>query len=751
MALARFPRVRLIVLFAVAVMPLWTACSENSVWGESTESVASLLQSGNHEFLRHIDYDRIRVSDVDHLGPGAAYYLAIVYRSLGMDRVAAELADREQRRGTAEWDRRSGELLASMQLENESYRDAAETARRIGERFPEDDGPRRLHARALYELERYEALLELFDELDPDGRGIAASLEGRTGDEPSFLSDEMLLYRLVAARELGRPNWQKEFLQFFRNRPARDVHGRLALYVSYRRNVAAEFSATDRVLFEARRLLAAGDVRGGYETFVAYLEQGDAVVTESVSADVARAALGAGELRSAAGLLSQLVEEDSTREDPVYEDSIRRRLLFDAGRLYRWAGDVSLAARVLSQSLAYAEDGAFQRTLWYYLNSVVRSDPDGAVDELARYAKRFDEPAYFADLYEELIGALAERQRWELLWLLYQATEDHISPGTAAQLQVLLSHLIADGLIPVAAGREADLSRELLLRAAEQTDSLFYYLVATAALGREPDLLSAGDADSAENRDDETGSDPLVEFIHGYFAFGLPEYAYREAVARAGELSPDSLVEIGDRLARRGFVTEGLRLHTRAARRMTAPVTEDMARRIYPRGFHQTVREAAELHGIPISVLFALIREESFFDPDVVSHAGAIGLAQLMPETAADMAQRMRMAEEPRLTDAVTNIQIGAYYLANLSERFTPVSRALAAYNGGQGRVRRWQANRGDLGSFLFFEAIPFVETRGYVRKVLVSAVYYGYVYEQISSDSTVRGFFPDLHSVNQE
>lgn len=93
------------------------------------------------------------------------------------------------------------------------------------------------------------------------------------------------------------------------------------------------------------------------------------------------------------------------------------------------------------------------------------------------------------------------------------------------------------------------------------------------------------------------------------------------------------------------------------------------------------IEAAADRHGVPPELLTALVWSESAFSADAVSHAGAIGLAQLMPGTAA------MMNVDPH--DPRQNLEGGARYLAAQLDRFGSVDLALAAYNAGPARVAR--------------------------------------------------------------
>ena len=162
----------------------------------------------------------------------------------------------------------------------------------------------------------------------------------------------------------------------------------------------------------------------------------------------------------------------------------------------------------------------------------------------------------------------------------------------------------------------------------------------------------------------------------------------------------------------------------------------------YPQAYKDAVEVVAKSTSIPIHLFYGLIREESYFDAGIRSHSGAVGLTQLMPDTARDMANRMGLGVID-LRNPEENLLIGAVYLSYLYKQFGNWLDALLAYNSGLGRMRTWNRIYGELPGQLFLEAVPFLETREYGRKVLASAVAYGYLYYDQSPTETVRLLFP--------
>jgi soluble lytic murein transglycosylase len=161
----------------------------------------------------------------------------------------------------------------------------------------------------------------------------------------------------------------------------------------------------------------------------------------------------------------------------------------------------------------------------------------------------------------------------------------------------------------------------------------------------------------------------------------------------------------------------------------------------YPRGYAALVEPLAASAGIPLHVLYGLVREESYFDADVVSSAGAVGLSQLMPATAGGVARSLRIAE-PDLRDPTTNLILGVRHLQDLMRSVDNPTRALLAYNAGLSRLRQWERAAGGLPADLFVESVPIAETRGYVRKILVSAVMYAFLYRDADPRETALSFF---------
>jgi soluble lytic murein transglycosylase len=149
----------------------------------------------------------------------------------------------------------------------------------------------------------------------------------------------------------------------------------------------------------------------------------------------------------------------------------------------------------------------------------------------------------------------------------------------------------------------------------------------------------------------------------------------------------------------------------------------------FPLLYTDLVTGHAAQNGLPQDWVYAVIRQESAFDADVASHAGAIGLMQLMPGTARDMARELGRPAPGRLDliDPALNVALGTRYLATMRERFGGNEvLATAAYNAGPGAVSRWLPQE-VLPADLWMISIPYEETRNYVRRVLTYRAIYAH------------------------
>lgn len=154
----------------------------------------------------------------------------------------------------------------------------------------------------------------------------------------------------------------------------------------------------------------------------------------------------------------------------------------------------------------------------------------------------------------------------------------------------------------------------------------------------------------------------------------------------------------------------------------------------YKLAYTELIVSEAEKNDLDPALVAAVIFCESGYRPAVTSGAGAKGLMQLMPATAAEVAEKLGMVTytEEKLTEPEVNIALGCWYLRFLIDEFQSEKAAIAAYNAGPGRTKSWLKEYGadDEGCPLY---IPYPETEKYVQKVTAARRMYAKLYPELA------------------
>lgn len=233
------------------------------------------------------------------------------------------------------------------------------------------------------------------------------------------------------------------------------------------------------------------------------------------------------------------------------------------------------------------------------------------------------------------------------------------------------------------------------------------------------------------------GEDP--HFLAGLelLRLGFPDAASLELLAIArGVLPPESIRLLVHALAAAGDA-RGAHAVARVSLRgdLSGPITPEARPTwevAYPNAFRGLIEKHCKENELDPDLLQALMREESALDPKALSWAGAIGLTQLMPSTAASVARRLKIKKVTTelLLEPDFNIRLGAAYLGGLHKRYGGTKPfMLAGYNAGETSVDKWRRERPDEELDVWVENIPIAETRGYVKRVLRSYNTYQLLY----------------------
>jgi len=363
-----------------------------------------------------------------------------------------------------------------------------------------------------------------------------------------------------------------------------------------------------------------------------------------------------------------------------------------------WAASMA-RARMLKESGAYADAAAI---LEQWLTRSRRTD-EAALFYLARLERDAGNPEGAARLMDELRAV--------------NPYSFYVRPDVPALMPAMAP-----------AAKEAGPLIEWIADAGARREGAYERVLAVARATER-----AGEASDAE------AARAALERGRFFLAAGLRDWAEDELdVARArGEQSAAASLALARLYEEYAMPWRSVRLYEQAragipwsARRA---YTDDFRYLTHPLPYPAQVLDAAARETIAPHLLYGMMREESRFDAEAVSRAGAVGLMQLMPETARLVARKMDRAldVDEQLGDPEVNVSLGAWYASDLL-RAGEGSAAwmLAAYNAGPGAAGRWirPGSAGDA-AVDAVEGIDYKETRGYVKRVVESANIYHDLY----------------------
>lgn len=424
---------------------------------------------------------------------------------------------------------------------------------------------------------------------------------------------------------------------------------------------------------------------------------------------------------------------------------------FYAGRCFDKANSYrTRALKNFSLAMEYAPlPENYDNALWYYLNTSLKNSISSTIIALEKYGATWNNPYYFDDFFETLSVRLLSQHMFTEFYQTAKLIKNFASKEMAAKYSYISARLIQENFIKLEKDKIESETRNLFTQALSSDTDMYYRLLSCQKL----ELLQAEITKVIQNFGKRTQiqvNEEAEKLLLGYADFGLPQFIYEDWQRYSDEIGIDCVQKISLYLQKCGneknnYFTQSLRIASRKANypeQMLYPQFFDL---VYPQNFKNYVSENCALFNLNEYILYALIRSESFFNPQVASSAGAIGLTQLMEGTAADVARKLKIPNYD-LRDSATNIKFGAYYLEEMKRRLDDsVILAVFAYNGGITRVRQWVKSANlefgtqNLPKDLFLESLPFEETREYGRKILAASAMYAYIYYNLPISQVIE------------
>lgn len=453
-----------------------------------------------------------------------------------------------------------------------------------------------------------------------------------------------------------------------------------------------------------------------------------------VQIEVAECLRHAGQNKDAKRLLESIPE--STPE-------INAERLFNLGEIARSVNDDDTFLRIVDQlRQQYPTSPWLEQALLSAGNIyLLRHDWDHAIDSYRELQQRFPN------------GGRASYAHWKAAWLtLRQGRNTAAKEAFENQIAVYpTSSEVPAALYWRARLAEEDndpaMARAFYVKLSQRYRNYYYGELARERLGKlkiaeDPGHYSLLDrvppiSDSDRITEDEVPIDNLRVQKAELLANGaLLDLAMRELHAAAdeekGNWAPAEMARLYIDASRYDMAIETLK---HAAPNYFAVDLPDLPRSywegLFPKPYWVDVKRYSSANALDPYLVASLIRQESAFNPNAVSHADAVGLMQLLPKVGRTVAkqEKIRRFSTQQLFTPAVNLRLGTRYFRSMVDKFGSFEYALAAYNAGTDRVQDWMGQGTYRDPQEFVESIPFTETREYVQNILRNAGVYRQLY----------------------
>ena len=478
-------------------------------------------------------------------------------------------------------------------------------------------------------------------------------------------------------------------------------------------------------------------------TIINFLKNGDLKPCEQLTSDLCKACLyGSSDYLFNAQKLEKLANDFKNTPIEFY-------FWFYAGRLFEKTGTYFAKSKECFENAIETADSDTKKdnSLWYLLDTMLDYQLDFLVANIQKYAKQFKKPEYFDDFFDKLSLTLLSSARWKEFKTIYKQIDGYATDETVAKFAFIFARLAQEKMT----NADEQQINEALSRAIQAGSSLYYKILSAFQLNFDEQQLEKvlnSPVMSKEKRSIKMSemmkeNEPLADLLmEGYVIFGFPDMIYEEWQTYFPNLSEKTNYYLAEFLHNCGksdtknrFYTQSLRIAAKTYNYSTENLTKNEMKLVFPSCYSDEIEKYASEYMISPNIMFALVRSESFFDPNIKSAVGAVGLTQLMEFTANDVARKLKITDYS-LVDVETNLQIGTYYLSELLNRCNnSLLQAFFSYNAGITRVRRWLKSsltefgtKSQLPMELFLETLPYSETREYGRKLVSAATMYDFL-----------------------
>jgi len=727
----------------------FVSCGASKVMDLSRNEASERLKKGDIGFILYAGISRM--NELSRVDPSAPFYAGLLVESAGDKLRAARLFEAALGSSIPKVKREAARKLIPVLAELKDREQAQRIIRLTDKTKTPPAEWITLKGAALYVLGRYADAVSLLPELASNPspsdipekvweelslwnkafRMLAAQGQQKKETLPSAEDTQKLREFFFGSPTNTSYRWAYEELARFFN-PALSIDdkttvaGRLAVLGNAYSEALVHFNAVrdDSLFFRYTPLL--NDLGRAYSNTASKREEGFKRFTDWESA------IRTGKDSPVSGLVI------------AEQNSVRYSLLFYAGRIRRQQGKHGEAAALFTRALALTPDPVQKDAcIWYILSSTFTEKPENVPALIKTYANRWNNDDDFYDILDRLSCYLAAEKKWDDMADVFTAIRSGKDGATIARLAYLLGRAVSLGYVSI----RGMTARDFYTIAYEKGDASFYYrALAASRLGK---TVIPAETQSARKAEPAPRGDEL-EFFVKFFEFGARLYAMPYLRENADRYTRQELRILAVTFAGSGRYLESIQITGIFMRRDNYVMETADLELYYPKPFAALIEKHANANKIHPYVLLGLIRTESAFIPDIGSHAGAVGLAQIMPATGREVAASIKKRGGPDfaadgeidLTDPEINVHMGAFYLRDLTDTLGSPMLALLGYNGGPARIRRLRRAAPSLPEDIFIETVSITETRNYGKRVMAAAAAYGYLYYGMSMHEVVSSIF---------
>lgn len=707
-----------------------------------------------------------RLAELARLGPGALYYAARAVGLSGDGERETRLLDLASRKEAGLFRRRAWELLPEALYRRKDWAGLLALSERQARSGIDDYLPRRRRVEALTALGRLsEARVEL--------SALTTEWPEQAGKDEALLSG----IRFRAAVDTAERSARIRELFALPSPRIEDLEEALAtaeaLSAERSGTAADSTTASDEVraawftdgelaLFRMRFQVARRDYGAAYRALAPALRLLSPALPRAYLSDAGKVFLYAPALEEGITIMAFLeAAADGPPEtapggsaEPGHRDTGYIAVFYRARMLARLERRVEAAAE-FGRAWGLAVSGEDRdAAAWYRAESLIPLSRREAAAWLARTAPSWLAPASFADVIGRLARESLLAKDGAALYILRSEVAPRMSPRAASRLVYLAGRAAETGIAPPrrADGTAPDPGEYAISAYREVRDRSpepYYRLLAARRLGlplieipssrppapRYPESRSA--------RDIRKSCPHPEDYLEGFAQYGLAELISPEIRVLADSQDapdPESLRRLAVLLGNSGNPAVSMLVMNRLFENLGYEASREDWELLWPRPWPAEVSSAAAAAGMDEHILYGLVRSESFFRPAVVSRAGAVGLAQLMPATAEETARRLRIGSYD-LEKPADNLRLGSAHFAGLLRALNGrVLPSVFAYNAGLSRMRQWERAAPGFPDDLLLESLSIEETRQYGRNVLWASMVYGVLYYGLSAEDALSG-----------